>query len=790
MDTVSHLPKEAQHQTNFGSNKYAGQSGRTRLVIPVIGGLLAALFGAFVLLHLLTPFDGARLQPGQPSWRKNGVVVTPIEEIAGGLRRGDLVTAVAGQPLEFWAEAMFRLGVNRPRWQVGQSVDYTVIRNSQRLDVAVTLKPYPLLAVARQNWGTIIFALVYELIALYVLLRRPRNQAAGVLFISASSILSATTWSFGLQISDIVGGLGFWLYKATSLGAYTLFWITGLHFMLVFPRPLPPVLKYPRLIPLIYILPYLWIGGYLAAIWPGATNTLDWLSRWTPAEAVPAAGLLALHLIGVVWQYQANNKGVTRQQIRWVVFGALLAGGFGFIFYILPGALGVGQVDPNLMGVIVLTFPLAIAVAIVRHNLFDIDTLLNRALVYGALTTLIAGVYIIFVGSLGALFQVRGNLFISLLATGVVAVLFQPLRERLQRTVNRLMYGERDEPYTVLSRLGQRLEASLSPDATLTTIVETVAQALRLPYVAIALRRDEGRKSTKEDFKIVAAYGLPVDRPVTLPLVYQSETIGRLMLAQRAPDESFTPAEQRLLKDIAHQAGVAAHAVRLTNDLQQTAADLQRARQRLVTAREEERRRIRRDLHDGLGPQLASQMLTIEAIGKLLQQEPDTAGKLLQELKEQSLSAIQDIRRLVYDLRPPALDDLGLVAALREGARAYQQSGLRITIDAPERLPPLPAAVEVAVYRIAQEALTNVVRHAQASTCNVQLSLDEQEDRQRLRLEIQDDGRGLPPNYQAGVGCQAMRERAGELGGRFVIEPRRGRGTHVSAWLPLAEEET
>jgi len=789
MDTLSRLPEETQNQTNIISITGAGQSDRIRLVVLVIGGLLVMLFGAFVWLHLVTPFDGARLQPGQQSWRKNGIVVTPLTKEPGGLRRGDLVVAVAGQPLEFWAQAMFQWGVNRPRWQVGQIVDYTLIRNNQQLDVPVRLAEYPLLAVARQNWGTIIFALVYEVIALYVFLRRPHYRAARVLFISASSILSATTWSFGLQISDIIGGLGFLLYKATSLGAYTLFWITGLHFMLIFPRPLPPVLKHPWLIPLIYVLPYIWIVGYLAAIWPGSANTLDWLSRWTTAEAVPATGLLALHLIGVVWQYRANNKGVTRQQIRWVVFGALLAGGFGFIFYILPGALGVGQVDPNLMGLIVLAFPLAIAVAIIRHNLFDIDTLLNRTLVYGTLTVGTMGLYIFIVGYIGNFFQTRERTLIAFLATGLVAILFQPLRERLQRAVNRLMYGERDDPYAVLSRLGQRLEASLSPEAALPTIVETVAQALKLPYVAIALRRYKGRKS-KEGFKIVAAYGLPVDRPVTLPLIYHSETIGRLILAQRAPDESFTPAEQRLLKDIAHQAGVAAHAVRLTSDLQQLAVDLQRARQHLVTAREEERRRLRRDLHDGLGPRLASQMLTIEALGKLLRQDPATAGQLLQELKEQSRIAIHDIRRLVYDLRPPALDDLGLVAALREGARPYQQSGLRITIDAPERLPPLPAAVEVAAYRIAQEALTNVVRHAQARICKVQLGFEEVGNRKGLRLEIQDDGRGLPANHRAGVGCQAMRERAGELGGHFVIEPGSEGGTRVLAWLPLIEEET
>jgi len=166
-------------------------------------------------------------------------------------------------------------------------------------------------------------------------------------------------------------------------------------------------------------------------------------------------------------------------------------------------------------------------------------------------------------------------------------VLVQPLRQRLQRGVNRLLYGERDEPYAVLSRLGRRLEGTLAPDAVLPAIVETVAGALKLPYAAIALR--EG-----ECLAVVAAFGQPVGDPLRLPLVYRHEAVGELLLAPRAPGEPFSPADRRLLDDLARQAGVAAHAVRLT-------ADLQRSRERLVTLREEERRRLRRDPHDGLG---------------------------------------------------------------------------------------------------------------------------------------------------------------------------------------------
>jgi signal transduction histidine kinase len=215
-------------------------------------------------------------------------------------------------------------------------------------------------------------------------------------------------------------------------------------------------------------------------------------------------------------------------------------------------------------------------------------------------------------------------------------------------------------------------------------------------------------------------------------------------------------------------------------------ADLQHSRERLVTAREEERRRIRRDLHDGLGPALASLTLKLDAARNLLARDPATAEALLLELKTQTQTAIADIRRLVYGLRPPALDELGLVSAIREhAARNVSADSLRVSVEAPESLPPLPAAVEVAAYRIALEALTNVARHAQAKNCTVALTIKED-----LRLEISDDGVGLPPGHRLGVGLTSMRERAEELGGTCIIERRAASGTRVSATLPLPPQSS
>lgn len=748
----------------------------THFFILILAGLLWLPAVAFLGLHLATPFDNGRLQPGRHNFTAAGVIVTPVEAGPVGFEAGDLAVAVNGRSLENYAQALFRGGLVRPQWQVGDTVSYTVRRDGQLAEVNVTLAPYPLAAILRQNWGTILFALLFQAIAAVVFARRTRQPAVQLLFLSAASILSATTWSLGLQVGDLVNGIGFWLYKATSLGAYMLYWITGLHFALLFPRPLPWTERWGRLLPIVYLLPYLLMAGFITAVRPAAASSLDWIGRWTVGEGVHAALFLGLTLLVVVWQYRRSRDGVTRRQVRWVVWAALLSGGGGLLFYILPGVVGGVTVDPNVMGLFILPFPLAIAIAILRYNLFDIDRLINRTLLYGALTAVVISLYIFIVGSLSVLFQAQGNLLISLLATAVVAVLFQPLRDWLQQRVNRFTYGDRDQPFDVLARLGQRLESTLSPQETLPTLVATIAEALRLPYVAIAVAKAQGQRLKEE----VVAYGKPVKSVTTFPLAYQGQPIGELRVCLRAADEPFTPAELRLLHNIARQAGTAVYAVQLTEQLRQS-------RQRLVTAREEERRRLRRDLHDGLGPTLAAHLLKIGSARELLARDPQTTARLLTQLEDGLAGTLAEIRRLVYDLRPPVLDQLGLVGAVEacaaEYERPYPNGEMRpaVTVIAPDPLPPLPAAVEVAAYRIAQEALHNVFRHAQATQCTVTL----RPQNEALWLEVWDNGRGLPGNGRAGVGLQSMKERAAELNGRCVVESLPTGGTRVTAELPL-----
>jgi len=320
----------------------------------------------------------------------------------------------------------------------------------------------------------------------------------------------------------------------------------------------------------------------------------------------------------------------------------------------------------------------------------------------------------------------------------------------------------------VLARLGQHLRTSMQPEAVLVGIVETVAAALRLPYVAIELEGSGG-----------FTRGRLLGTPVSWPLEYGQQRIGRLVACPRRGD-SFGAADMRLLTDLASQAGVAVHAVGLARALQQ-------ARERLVLAREEERRRLRRDLHDQLGATLSALTVKAGSANSLMTSEPEAAREIIHEIEQELKGAVSEIRRLVYGLRPPVLDERGLVAAIEDCAE--QQSPrleVAVTVDPEGQLPPLPAAVELAAFRIAQEALTNAARHSGANRCRVRLAVETgSAASRRLELEIIDDGRGLVPEPGRGVGLASMRERASELGGVCTIENAGACGVRVAATLPL-----
>lgn len=585
---------------------------------------------------------------------------------------------------------------------------------------------------------------------------RKSDQSIALLVALALVTLGGTVFSGSL--SSYLGGFSsFWRELATTLAFLGNTLIILCYYVFPDGRFVPSWTKFPAIL---FVL--LQIDGYFFDLLGDILG---------PYSLYILLGYFASIIFAQVYRYMRVSGPTERQQTRWVMFGIVgTVFGTQFVDLVLPNValphFVLVLVGTALYVIALLMMPLSIGIAILRYRLWDISILINRTLVYASLTALVVALYVLIVGSLSALLQVSGNLLVSLIATGVIAALFQPLRERLQRGANRILYGERDDPYRVLSSLGQRLGQAATPEALLPNVVETIALALKVPYAEIALKQGD-------ELMTAASHGVPMSDLVRLPLVYQGENVGELALARRAPGETFTKMDMGLLQSIAHEAGMAAHSVQLI-------ADLQRSRERLVTAREEARRRMRRDLHDGLGPALGAITLKLDAALNLLASNPGAVEKMLVELKGQTQTAITDIRRLVYELRPPALDDLGLASALREYAAQCSLNNMSVSAEIPDNLPPLSAAVEVAVYRIVQEALNNVVRHANARNCVVRLSIDGD-----FNIEITDDGVGLPPDRRSGVGLTSMRERAEELGGTFSAGALPGGGTRIVARLPL-----
>ena len=473
------------------------------------------------------------------------------------------------------------------------------------------------------------------------------------------------------------------------------------------------------------------------------------------------AGLVSgVGALVVRWR-RAPAGGVQRRQISLLLAPAAIVG-----LALVGEALAGGETSAGPLAVVLVlvmsSLPVAIGVAILRHHLYDIDLVLNRSLVYAGLTVGVITLYAALLWALGQ--QLGSGTPTSVVATGVVAALVLPMRTALQHVVDRSMYGDRGDPYAALSRLTARLQGAAAPGESLRAVAEAIAASLRLPYVAV-----------ETSSGVLVSSGQPdgVD-PVEVPLTHQGEQVGRLLVEGR-DRRPLSARDQALLDDLARPAGAAVYAAGL--------ADALRASRRgLVQMREEERRRLRRDLHDGLGPTLAGVGLGLDVVAGLIDRDPAEAKRLLEDLKREASGAVDDIRRLVYNLRPPSLDELGLVASLRQQLErvSARNPGLDVFVDAPPGLPRLAAATEVAAYRIAMEAVSNTARHAHATSCEVLLRAESG----LLRLEITDDGIGIPEGTRSGVGIAAMRERAAEIGGDCRVDMGGAAGSRVVALLP------
>ncbi len=414
----------------------------------------------------------------------------------------------------------------------------------------------------------------------------------------------------------------------------------------------------------------------------------------------------------------------------------------------------------------VVAFPVGLTLAVLRYQFDDLDLYIHRGVVWLVVTAVVVAAYVGVATLAGATIVAPGSGLQALVAAAAVAALLQPAQWVAQRAARRLLYGRRDEPYTVITDLGRHAADLRDPLAVLPQIARTVVEGLRVPYAAVRVVDEAGAAMT------AAESGRWAGPPESFPMVAHGRVVGELQVAARRVGTRFSGAEARLLRDLAGQAALAAEAGA-------SAIALQRARDRLVLAREEERRRLRRDLHDGVGAALAGTRMLTEVVRRSLPAAGPAPG-LLATLAADLEACAAEVRELIDGLRPAALDD-GLAVALAEVADRFRDQGPAVELGIEGELTDLPAAVEVAAYRVVVEALTNVVKHAGAGTARVLVRRDDR----HLEVRVDDDGRGFTgPTRDDGVGLASLRERAEELGGRCEIRSG-GQGTAVTVLLAL-----
>ena len=624
--------------------------------------------------------------------------------------------------------------------------------------------------------GPLVWAmtLAASLSALVVLYHRPRHRL-GWLLLAQGPLVSLVLWAdsylrYGwIDHPGALPGLG-WV-ALWSNNCWPLFFLLPATIGYLFPdgRPMSPRWKRWQLVTSL-AYPLAVVGGFF----DGRPFAAPFTDIPTPVPIAPswfdgvlhgvAIPLLLAHLAGAALSARTrfrNARGTPRLQLLWFAWAATLVPAVLLLCF-LDRALNGAATGLTVTGIAVAgtLLPTAIGIAIVRHQLFDIEVIISKTLLYGALAAVIAGVYAACVYGVGTAAGYRG--IAGFVAVVLIAIVIEPLRAALRHRVEHWVWGDRADPYRALTRLGGQLQQTLAPTEVLSIIVTVVREALRLHYVAIALTGPDG-------LRVAASAGQPTARPRRdVALTYQGEPMGVLSVEGELSDP-----DERLLVDLSRHAGVAIHAVRLT-------MDLQHSRERILTVREEERLRLRRDLHDGLGPELASIVMRLDG-ARHLATNADLA-ELLSELTAQTRAAVDDIRRLVEGLRPPALDEVGLLDALRQQAVRLSEGSVLIDVRGRQPVTQLPAAVEVAAYRIAVEAMTNVVRHAQARHCVVEVTLNG-----HLEVSVHDNGCGVPPSPRKGIGLASMRERAAELGGTCTVSARPGGGTRVHATLPVAQ---
>jgi signal transduction histidine kinase len=496
-------------------------------------------------------------------------------------------------------------------------------------------------------------------------------------------------------------------------------------------------------------------------------------------------GLLGAAVVGTGLRLR-RVRGEERQQLKWFAYAAIATVAaliaeipLSFIVHNLPD----GAFDWVIILGFGLAIPIACGIAILRHGLYEIDVVINKTVVVGVLAVFITLIYVGLVVGLGAVVGSKGNALLSIVATAIIAVAFQPVRMRARRLADRLVYGKRATPYEVLSDFSERMAGAVATDDVLPRMVRVLAEGTGASradvwlVVGSSLRRSALWPATTEGVagEVALTDGeLPPfeGTSIAVPVRHQGELLGALTVS-KPPAEPLTPAEQKLVQDLASQAGLVLRNVRLAAELLARLNDLQASRQRLVAAQDHERRRLERNIHDGAQQQLVAMAVKLRLANNLTDRDPAKARAMLTELETDITETLEDLRDLARGIYPPLLADKGLVAALQAQGR---KSPIPVKVEADE-VGRYAQEVEAAVYFCCLEALQNAAKYSGATEVRIRLSGAGEE----IAFEVRDGGRGFEPaTTPRGAGLTNMTDRLSALGGELEIASAPGMGTTLT----------
>ena len=742
----------------------------------LVAVVIMASLGWVLLARGMFPADGTVTFPSAHYWSERGVVINKLRSGVSGLRVGDCVVAVDGRPLE----DLVRNGPVR-NYKAGDVVRYDVRRSDATLDrdcsgslvsVEVALTAYPFGSVLRQRAGMLLLASFMLALGAFLVAVRPRSGAPGALLAAGCFYLfGRTVWPFGIQVVDLASGPRLWPFVIGDT-ATALFWGALLLMAASLPRQsLPPrkLVVGCFVVPLALHLPY-------TVLALRQTSELGKLARLVTVSFGAAHVIPILMVLALVVGYRSVEQPEKRAAVRWVVIPFTL---------LMFAYLGLGKLPTALTGrplipwiwfrglfILVLA---AMAVAVVRNHLFEVQIVVRRwGLRIIALVSATAGVLVLW--RLLIMPRTQPADWLMAAAAGVLIAALCVTIVMLNRVLQRRFFGARADSDLMIAALSPRTTPVVTDESGLVAILDALMNALRLAFVRL-------------DLTMPGMTPLSVSRGVSrqpdrvMPLYAGRVHVGQLSLAARQGLEPLGRADERLLDALGHVLASSAYNL----GLQQA---LRRALAQAVTAREEERRHIRREIHDGIGPLLAAALLRTETAMDVPPGGPRQA-EFLQKLHHLQKTALTDVRSLVEGLRPPALDHGGLVSALQQHAELSAgmaaESPPMVAFETSGDLAILPAAVEVAAYRIGQEAISNAAKHASAHRITVRIGRTDD----GLSVEIEDDGSSVvPENGSAGVGRVSMTERATELGGWCTNEHSPTGGTRVKAWLPILIESS